>query len=139
MTPVKKAALDRHVRVASSNIHGRGLFATDYLPGRRKIGALSGKVVTLPDAWKRIEAQSRIYMVELTRRYALDCTRGNNFKYLNHSCRPNCFLRIYRHSVEVYTLKAIAPGTELTVDYGETPHKGGMTCRCGLPDCKGEL
>ena len=127
------------VRVSPSNIHGRGLFAAVALPRRRKIGSLSGKIVALPGGWKKVEAQSRIYMVELTRRYALDCTRGNDFKYLNHSCQPNCYLRIYRRSVEVYALKPIESGTELTVDYGETPHKGGMACRCGVSGCKGAL
>lgn len=129
----------QHLQVRSSNINGRGLFATKTLPARRKIGALYGQLVALPQARRAIESRHKIYFIELSRRRALDCTNGNAFKYLNHSCRPNCYLRIFRQMVEVYTLKPISPGAELTVDYGETPHKGGMRCRCGAPKCKGVL
>jgi hypothetical protein len=127
------------ITVGASPIHGTGVFAAATLPGRKKLGTLSGALVRLPQAWTTVEGQPVIYMIELSRRYALDCSEGNSFKHLNHSCTPNCYLRIYRRTVEVYTLKAIEPGAELTVDYGETPHKGGMTCHCGAPRCKRAL
>ena len=127
---------EQHVSVRASRIHGRGLFARVALSGRRKLGEISGDLVKLPQARKAVEARPRIYFIELTRRYALDCSNGNCFKYLNHSCRPNCYLRVHRRRVEVYTLEAIAPGTELTVDYGATPHQDGMACRCGGNNCK---
>lgn len=127
------------VAVRRSRINGRGLFAQTALPGRRKLGEIEGQLVRLPGARRRIEGQARIYFIELTRRHALDCTRGNAFKYLNHSCRPNCYLRIYRERVEVYTLRSIPRGDELTVDYGATPHRGGMACTCGARDCKQRL
>ena len=127
------------LQVRSSPIQGRGLFTTTALPSRRKIGEISGKLVALPQARQAVARRTRIYLIELTRRRALDCTRGNCFKYLNHSCRPNCYLRVSRRTVEVYTLRPIAAGAELTVDYGLTPHKGGMKCRCGHERCKGVL
>ena len=127
------------LEVRSSPIQGRGLFATAALPARRKLGEISGKLVPLPQARQKIANRPRIYLIELTRRFALDCTRGNCFKYLNHSCRPNCYLRVLRRTVEVYTLRPIAAGAELTVDYGLTPHEGGMKCRCGHERCKGVL
>jgi hypothetical protein len=98
-----------------------------------------GTLVSLPCARIAVESQSRIYLIELSHRCALDCTNGNAFKHLNHSCRPNCYLRIYRRTVEVYTLKPIPAGAELTVDYGSTPHKGGMTCQCQALACRGLL
>lgn len=127
------------VRVGSSPIEGQGVFAARRLPGRRKLGELSGELVRLPEARRLIESAPRIYFVELTRRLALDCRQGNAFRHLNHSCTPNCYLRIFRHRVEVYSLRPITRGTELTVDYGVTPHRGGMTCRCGAARCRGRL
>lgn len=139
-TPSKKRPLG-HVRyavaAARSALHGRGLFARQTLPGRRKLGELSGELVALPRAWNTAAARSRIYLVQVSARRALDCSRGNDFRYLNHSCAPNCYLRVSRLRVEVYTLRPIAPGTELTVDYGETPHRGGMRCSCGAANCRG--
>lgn len=124
------------VEVRYSPIHGRGLFARIDLPARRKLGELSGRLVKLPQARKERELLSVIYFVEVSRRYALDCQEGNVFKHLNHSCEPNCYLRINRRVVEVYTLRNIASGTEVTVDYGMTPHKRGMNCLCGQLKCR---
>jgi len=119
-----------------SPIHGRGLFAQIDLPARRKLGELSGRLIRLPQARKAVAQLPVIYLVEVSRRYALDCQDGNAFKHLNHSCEPNCYLRIYRRVVEVYTLRKITRGTELTIDYGLTPHAQGMQCHCGKPNCR---
>jgi SET domain-containing protein len=95
--------------------------------------------VKLPHGWGAVERQPRIYLIEINSRWALDCSSDSTFRHLNHSCQPNCYLRIVRERVEVYALKTIAPGVELTVDYGETPHAGGMSCRCGARRCRGSL
>jgi SET domain-containing protein len=125
------------VEVRRSPVNGKGLFAVARLPARRKIGELSGTLVRLPGAWATVAAAKKIYLVQVGPRSALECSNGNEFKYLNHSCAPNCYLRVYRRRVEVYTLRGIPPGTELTVDYGQTPHRGGMRCRCGAASCRG--
>ena len=106
------------------------------LPARRKLGELSGRLIRLPQARKAVAQLPVIYLVEVSRRYALDCQDGNVFKHLNHSCEPNCYLRIYKRAIEVYTLRKISRGTELTIDYGLTPHEEGMNCRCGKPKCR---
>jgi uncharacterized protein len=125
--------------VRKSPIHGRGLFATRALSARRKLGELTGELVEVSVARRTIERQPIIYYVELTRRRALDCTRGNAFKHLNHSCAPNCYLRTVGYRVEVYTLRAIRSGEELTIDYVLTPHRGGMLCGCDSPRCRQRL
>ena len=109
------------------------------LPARRKIGEVGGRRVSLPRALRRVERDDRIYLVELDERTALDCSRGNAFGKLNHRCSPNCYLRVIRRRVEVYTLRAIRAGEELTVDYGVTPHRHGMVCRCGSGSCRGRI
>ena len=124
------------VAVRTSRINGRGLFAVIDLPRRRKLGEISGTLERLPRARAVVANLPKIYLIELSRRYALDCARGNSFKYLNHSCEPNCYLRTCGKRVEVYTLHHIKAGTELTVDYGVTPHKTGMKCACGAARCR---
>lgn len=123
-------------RVGRSRIHGRGLFTTRPITRRRKLGELTGELRRLPAARHDHQRREVIQLVELSRRWALDCTAGNDFRHLNHSCQANCYLRVYRRRVEVYSRGPIAAGSELTVDYGETQHRGGMTCRCGLPGCR---
>ena len=127
------------LKVRTSRINGRGLFAAAALPGRRKLGEISGVKVRLPGAWKKVEKSDKIYLIELDQRTALECSSGNAFRYLNHSCDANCYMRIVGGRVEIYTRRPVRSGTELTVDYGVTPHKGGMRCGCGAPNCKGLL
>jgi hypothetical protein len=125
------------MEVRDSAIHGQGIFIKIGIDGRYKLGEINGELVRLPGARKKIETQSAIYFIELSDEWALDCSQGNILKFLNHSCKPNCYLRIYRNKVEVYSLGKIEAGTELTIDYGETPHKYGMKCNCGVEDCRG--
>ena len=127
------------VKVRNSRINGRGLFASADLPGRRKLGEISGEVVRLPGAWKKVEKSDKIYLIELNQRQALECSTGNSFRYLNHSCSANCYMRIIRNRVEIYTRHPVRAGAELTVNYGATPHKDGMRCACGAANCKGLL
>jgi SET domain-containing protein len=131
--------IDLRVKVGISPIQGLGVFALRELPARKKVGQLGGRLVRLPAARRAVENSPQIYLVEISRRFALDCGAGGDFKHLNHSCEPNCFLRLYRRTIEVYTLRAIPHGVELTIDYGLTPHKGGMRCRCGSSRCRAAI
>lgn len=122
--------------VRPSRIHGKGLFAVRRIPRRMKLGELSGELRPIRAANRDHQRRAVIKLVELDDRWALDCTHGNHFSLLNHSCQANCYLRIFGHHVEVYSRGPIRAGAELTVDYGETMHPDGMGCRCGVPGCR---
>ncbi len=130
---------DSHFAVRASPIHGRGLFAAERIPRRMKLGELSGEVCPRLKANRIQQRRAVIKLVELDERWALDCTDGNHFSQLNHSCQANCYLRVIGHRVEVYSLGPIRAGDELTVDYGETMHPDGMGCRCGVPGCRSRI
>ena len=125
--------------VRKSRINGRGLHTLSKLPARRKIGEITGTRVSNRIAWKRVAKQEKIFLVALDDRFSLDISEANSFKDMNHSCGPNCYLRIINDRIEVYTLREIPAGSELTVDYVETPHPHGMPCRCGAPGCRGMI
>lgn len=126
-------------RIRRSRIHGAGVFLLGPVAGRRKLGEVTGVLRRLPGARRAQQRRAVMQLVEVSRRWALDCTRGNLFRHLNHSCQANCYLRVVRRRVEVYSRGAIANGSELTVDYGETMHRGGMACRCGAPGCRSRI
>jgi hypothetical protein len=64
---------------------------------------------------------------------------GNIFRYINHSCAPNAYMRIFHGHVEFYALRTIHPGEEITCRYGETHHAGKLPCNCGSAYCQGYL
>jgi uncharacterized protein len=126
--------------VRASAIDGRGLFATSRISARRKIGELAGERISIAESRRRVRRLKRIAMVELNDGTAIDASvGGNEMRFVNHSCKPNTYIRIFRHHVEFYSLRAIKPGEELTCDYGETQHEGTLRCRCGVPGCRGFL
>ena len=67
------------------------------------------------------------------------------FRYLNHSCEPNCELVLWKSRQRqgrryprmwLQTLHAVKPGEELTIDYG-WPADAAIPCQCESPRCRG--
>ena len=128
------------VEVRASAIDGRGAFAAEAIPARRKIGEIRGEAISVSEAWRRARGTARIMIVEVSERRAIDASgSADPLRFTNHSCAPNAVLRIRQGRVEVYSMRDIAPGEELTVSYGESHHQGRMACRCGAPRCSGRL
>lgn len=90
------------VYVADSDIHGKGMFASQAIDANISLGLLEGRPTTVDG----------IYVLWLSARKAMTVT--NDFRYINHSSNPNCALT----GVEVVTLREIDPHEELTHDYG---------------------
>jgi len=125
--------------VAPSGITGLGLFAGTRIPARAKIGEFEGEVIGLREARRRAKGRRIVAIVELER-HAIDATdTGRGFRFINHSCEPNTYIRCTRDRAEFYALRNIAPGTEITADYGETQHDGKLRCRCGAKRCRGAI
>jgi SET domain-containing protein len=128
------------VEVKPSRIDGQGAFAAEAVPARRKIGEIRGEAISVREARRRAQGQQRIMIVELSERRAIDASQSADpLRFTNHSCRPNAVLRIRQGRVEFYAMRDVAPGEEITVDYGETHHEGRLRCRCGAPNCIGRL
>jgi len=126
------------IKNATNSIEGKGAFAAENIAARKKIGNLGGEIIALKEARKRAAATKRVAMVEFGNGKALDgSVNPNALRYMNHSCEPNCYMRVRFPLVEFYTLRAIAAGEELSCNYGETHHDGKLPCRCGSSKCKG--
>ena len=125
--------------VGRSRFVGRGLFAGTGIPARAKIGEFEGEVIGLREARRRAKGRRIVAIVELER-HALDATRmKHGFRFINHSSEPNTFFRCTPERAEIYALRDIKPGEELTVDYGESQHEGKLPCRCGAARCRGYI
>jgi hypothetical protein len=71
---------------------------------------------------------------------------GNEARYFNHSCAPNCEAVVEKGRVFIVARRAIAPGEELTYDYQlERPGSAKAewarryACRCGANRCRGTM
>ena len=128
------------VSVQPSRIDGQGAFAAEAIPARRKIGEIRGESVSVKVARQRARSQQRIMIVEVSERRAIDASQSTDpLRYTNHSSQPNAVLRIRQGRVELYTMRDVSVGEELTVNYGETHHEGRLRCRCGAAGCVGAL
>jgi SET domain-containing protein len=64
------------------------------------------------------------------------------FRYLNHSCEPNCELlewqatRKAQPQIWVHAIKTVRPSEQLTIDYG-WPAESAIPCLCGAATCRG--
>ena len=135
-TDPQKFAVD----VKASRIDGHGAFAAEAITARRKIGEIRGESISVREARRRARGQQRIMIVELSDKRAIDASQSADpLRFTNHSCQPNAVLRIRQGRVEFYAMREIAPGEEITVDYGETHHEGRLRCCCGAPGCIGRL
>jgi len=138
--PVRPAYQKYAVDTKPSCIDGTGAFAAEAVPARRKIGEIRGESLSVADARIRATRHERIMIVELSARRAIDFSKSADpMRFTNHSCQPNARLCIRAGRVEFYALRDIAPGEEITVNYGETHHEGKLACRCGAPGCVGRL
>ena len=128
------------VIVRKSEIDGHGVFAAEMIPPRLKIGEIRGEAISCAEGRRRAASLQRIMIVEVSARTAIDASKSTDpMRFTNHSCQANARLAIVAGRIEFYALRAIEPGEEITVNYGETHHEGKLRCRCGAPNCIGAL
>jgi uncharacterized protein len=112
---------------------GLGLFATKVIKRAAYIATYRGRRLSAEEAERR-ERQGAKYMFELNSRWTIDGSpRWNVARYMNHSCWPNAKPVIRRGQIVFVALRCIAPGEEITYNYGKEYYdyfirNGG--CRC---------
>lgn len=109
---------------------GLGLFAEKPIKKGTIIMRYRGKKIR---AEKADELDNR-YIYEINSRWSIDGSpRWNYARYGNHSCRPNAESDTRGHIVFVRAIKNIAPGDEITYDYGTDYFKAFIKpigCKC---------
>jgi uncharacterized protein len=109
---------------------GLGLFATEPIKKGDLIAKYWGRRVTNAQA----DEINNKYLFELNTRWTIDgSNRRNLARYINHSCRPNAETDVVRGEVLVTAKKNIAPGDEITYNYGKNYFAAFIEpvgCRC---------
>ena len=128
------------LRVGTSRIHGKGVFAAQDIPKGTRILPYLGEKISPQEATQRI-AQGNTSIFFLDARYDIDGNfPKNTARYINHSCDPNGASDIIAGQIWILALRDIQAGEELSYDYGYELHGyEKRPCTCGAKNCCGYI
>ncbi len=142
---------DQPFEIRDSAIAGRGAFATRAIRRGERVAEYVGERITHAEADRRYDDDSmeehHTFLFTVSNRTVIDATvAGNDSRYINHSCDPNCESEIVRGRVYIVALRDIAAGEELHYDYayqrdGTEGHaeERQYRCLCGTRRCRGSI
>ena len=128
-----------------STIHGRGVFARAPLASGEELIDYRGEVITWQEASRRYEESDQdnghTFFFDIDDGLVIDGgVGGNDSRWINHSCEPNCEFEQQGRRVLVRALRDIAPGEELLLDYrlevDDEDEHDHYACRCGAASCR---
>jgi uncharacterized protein len=125
--------------IRSSRIHRYGVYALEKIPGRRKVIEYTGERINRREA-KRRDAGDHTYLFAVDAYWTLDgAVGGSGAEIINHSCDPNLISRVMKGHILYMSLRVIAAGEELTVDYNFGRGIPRTPCSCGAKNCRGRI
>jgi SET domain-containing protein len=134
-----------------SNIHGTGVFATRRIRAGRLLISYLGQPLTTAQVRKRYSDDDaddpHTLLFHLGgNRYIDAAVDGNDARFINHSCDPNCDPEVSDGTIWIRAIRNIQPGGELSYDYSLEIEKGAsrkrrslFACRCGAAKCRGTM
>ncbi|MGE9271536.1 MAG: SET domain-containing protein [Verrucomicrobiales bacterium] len=136
--------------IRGSEIHGRGVYATQDIPAETQIIEYIGELIDKDESETRAWAQhehaektgdAAVYIFTLDKKWDIDGNvPWNTARLINHSCDPNCEAWIVGKKIFIYALRDIKKGEELSFDYGfDIECFEDHPCRCGSDDCVGYI
>ena len=145
-----KRGQSKFCEVRGSEIHGRGVYATTFIPKDERIIEYLGEIVDKKESDRRGVNQHQkslktgdaaVYIFTLNKNYDLDGNVPWNIaRLINHSCDPNCEAWITGKRIFIHALRDIHPGEELTFDYGfDIDSYEEHPCLCGRENCVGYI
>ena len=137
--------------VRRSPVHGNGVFARRKIPAGERIDEYLGERISTDESAARAEAGggpiNHTFFFSLADGRVIDGgSNGNDARFINHGCEPNCEAEEDDGRVYIFASHDIEKGEELTYNYAliyEERHtaavKKAFECRCGAPTCTGTM
>ena len=137
--------------VRRSPVHGHGVFATRRIAKGTRVVEYLGERIGHREANRRYAQKSaednHTFLFVVDRGIVIDAgTDGNDARFINHGCDPNCESVIEGRRVFIDALRTIRPGEELTYDDSiardreDPPNIDEVfACRCGVERCRGTM
>jgi SET domain-containing protein len=127
------------LRIARSAIHRWGVYAGEFIPAGRKVIEYTGERCSRRETKRRAGGKLN-YMFTLDAYWAIDgSVGGSGAEYINHSCDPNLYAKIFKGHILYMCRRPIRPGEELTIDYHFDKDVERVACRCGAQSCRGTI
>ena len=140
-----------YFELRTSEIQGTGAFATRTIRKGTRIIEYLGQRISWRTADKRYDDEKmnrhHTFLFTVDDKTCIDAgVNGNDARFLNHSCDPNCEAINDRKRIFIEAKKTIPAGTELVYDYQyerTDDHTAAderfYKCRCGSPNCRGTI
>jgi SET domain-containing protein len=132
----------RPLEVRPSRIHGLGAFARHPIAESVRIIEYTGELILEEEANRRHET----FLFSLSDGRSIDgAIGGNESRFINHSCDPNCEAVEVGGHIWIEAIRPIAAGEELTYDYayewveGDEMLASLYSCLCGISGCRGTI
>jgi hypothetical protein len=147
----KRAGRPPLFEVRHSPIHGYGVFALRRIRKGTTVTEYLGDRVTHAEADARYEdkdpADNHTFLFTVDSRTVIDGgVGGNDARFINHGCDPNCESTRQDKRIFVEAIRTIQPGEELAYDYqierdpDDPPNVDAIfACRCGAAKCRGSM
>jgi SET domain-containing protein len=137
--------------VRHSHIHGYGVFALRRIRKGTSIIEYLGERMTQAQADARHAGKDpndgHTFLFTVDARTVIDAgVNGNEARYVNHGCDPNCEAIDKDKRIFIQAVRTIQPGEELAYDYS-IPRDADdpanideiFACRCGAKNCRGSM
>ena len=139
------------IEVRHSPVHGYGVFALRRIRKGTTVVEYLGDRITHEEADERYADKdakdNHTFLFTVNSKIVIDAGRnGNEARFINHGCDPNCESGIMAKRVFIDAIRTIQPGEELVYDYQITRDPDDpddvdeiFACRCGAPGCRGSM
>lgn len=137
--------------IRKSPVAGMGAFATRPIRKGTRLIEYVGERIRQSEADARYDDDAmehhHTFLFSVDSRTVIDASSGGNeSRFINHACEPNCEAVMEGKRVFIEAIQDIEPGAELFYDYGlerDEPFQESWKvlygCKCGAATCRGTM
>ena len=147
----RSGPVNEWMELRGSPIDGLGAFARKDIPKGTRIIEYAGQRISNALLERRYGDESsdkhHTFIFILSSRTCIDAAyNGNEARFVNHSCDPNCETTMRGNRIWIEAIRPIPAGTELAYDYMYDDDPAYTeedllfhACRCGSAICRGTI
>jgi hypothetical protein len=113
---------NKYFAIRNSGVHGKGAFALKTIRKGTRLVEYVGESISPAESDRRYDdtkvKNHHTFLFSVDKRKVIDATYGGNeSRFINHSCDPNCDAVIEKRRVYIESNRTIRPGEEVAYDY----------------------